>query len=986
MSTIINIKSALLIGMFYSLFFPTISATQTPSYYHYTSTDGLASSSVYDLIQDKDGYIWFATANGVSKFDGHKFINFSTADGLNSSNITNLVEGPNGELYFGNHEKGINKYNRGKIENYSNPTEQNLLFKGMITDGDKLYSYYANNISIVNPNSTINLFKRTLPDTTVINKMIKLSDGTIIAATSKGLSKFENQEVKKINVNGLGKQEIYWICSDKDNNLLLGANGRIYEIISNTAVRTIEINLHEMNKVIRLLKDTKGNIWFSIMNSGFYFIEAGTNRITDIGKKMGIEHAAVNNFLEDNEGNIWVSTYGEGVFCLNNLYLENYTENDGLSNNKVLAIERDHAGRMLVGTFDGLNVLENDSFNVLISKSGSTVDYTYIYGINCLNDTVYVNGTYHDSNNFIRKDYKNDRIYFFNSSAFCITEDNRFINGFWSNNIYIHPYRQKTVYGEVTYLFGDTSSVNKVYSIFEDSKTNLWIGSTSGLCKITNGKKSFFPLNEILSTTTRFIYQDRKNKVWFAGDKGIASYDLNDSFITSYPKIKEHDLTSSNTLSVDKYNRLWIGSMKGLFIVDNDSVKILNTSTGLPSNEILSLYYDSTNNRMWIGSAKGLSSLDITALDNEKILPVNVRIKNIRTEDSVYTNFNNINFEPDQNNIFMDFSAENYSSPSSVKYQYMIKDEWIDIPNDYINFTSLKKGPYKLAIRAKTINRPWGDPEVISFSILPYFTETLLFRASVIGFVIIGIVFGAAKRIRYLKTKNKESIDINNQINELKHRALSAMMNPHFIFNSLNSIQYFINIDRKREANDYISLMARLIRMNLDSASQSFIRLDDEIKRLKLYLQIEKLRFTGKFEYEIFTGKGVEPETIMIPNMIIQPFVENSIWHGIMPSGRNGFIKTSFNFENITINDSAFKFLVIRIADNGIGLTEAQKNKKDGHISRGIQIIQDRLILLSKEQNLPHPIIEDLNLKDKDSRGTEVVLSIPPDLYKINVE
>jgi LytS/YehU family sensor histidine kinase len=266
---------------------------------------------------------------------------------------------------------------------------------------------------------------------------------------------------------------------------------------------------------------------------------------------------------------------------------------------------------------------------------------------------------------------------------------------------------------------------------------------------------------------------------------------------------------------------------------------------------------------------------------------------------------------------------------------------------------------------------------------LPIFRETIFSRATLIGLLITGIIFGAAVRAEYINARSKENLNINNQINELKHKALSSMMNPHFIFNSLNTVQYLINIDRKREANDYISLMAKLIRMNLETASQSFIRLDEEINRLELYLEIEKLRFSEKFNYEISVEKDITPCTIMIPNMIIQPFVENSICHGIVPSGRVGFLKLSFNFENITVNESAAKFFAIRITDNGIGFTEAQKCRKDGHISKGIQIIQERLVLLSKERNLPEPIIEDLNIKEKDARGTEVLLSIPPELYKI---
>jgi len=958
--------------------------SQTPPFYHYTSSEGLASSQVYDMIQDRNGFMWFATANGVSQFDGNEFVNFTTKDGLNSNSIICLTEGNNGEIYFGNETEGFNVFDVGKMEKYSYSTERNPVIIDVITDADKLYSYYANNISIVNKENTVNLLKNlNYPESMHINKIAKVNEKTLLAATSKGIYKFEDQELKEIKITGLEEQEFFWLCVDNEKNILLGAKGKIYEVKDNALVRTINVDLFEKNNVFRLLKDTKGNIWFSIMNKGFYFIKAGTNGIEDLGKKMKMEKSLVNNFLEDNEGNIWVSTYGEGVFCLNNLYLNNYSQKDGLSNDKVLAIEKDHSDRLFVGTLDGLNVLDNGNFFEIKNLTASVLDYTYIYEIKCMNDSVYIAGTFDSSNLLYRSNYKNYKLFQFLATSFCVTQKNEFIKASWNNDIFIQQYPPKKIQGEVKYLIGDSGTANKVFSIFNDERDNLWEGTTLGLCKITHDQKSYFTDNEILSSKIKYIIQDRNNKVWFAGDKGVASYDLNDSVVMSYPKIGEHDMVSSNTLSVDNYNRIWIGSMNGLFILDKDSIKALNTETGLPSNEILSLYYDNAENNMWVGSAKGLSSLDINALDVQNTLPVKVQIRIVRSEDSVYADFNNISFNPDVKNIFMEFSAVNLSSPGSVKYQYMIQDEWIDIPDDNINLISLEMGDYNLAIRAKAINTSWGEPKLVSFTVLPFFTETFYFRSSVAVLIFFGIVFAASKRIKFIKVREKEKLEISNQVNDLKHKALSSMMNPHFIFNSLNSVQYLVNSDRKREANDYIALMAKLIRMNLDTASESYIRLEDEIQRLDLYLQIEKLRFSEKFDYKITTGSKIDPVAIMIPNMIIQPFVENSIWHGIMPSSRNGFIKLSFNFEDVTVDNKTYKFFTIRIIDNGIGLTQAQKNKKDGHISKGIQIIQERLILLSKESKLPRPIFEDLNSNNKDTQGTEVVLSIPPELYKI---
>jgi len=227
-------------------------------------------------------------------------------------------------------------------------------------------------------------------------------------------------------------------------------------------------------------------------------------------------------------------------------------------------------------------------------------------------------------------------------------------------------------------------------------------------------------------------------------------------------------------------------------------------------------------------------------------------------------------------------------------------------------------------------------------------------------------------------------LELTERINELKHQALSAMMNPHFIFNSLNSVQYLINSNRNEEANDYIAVMAKLIRKNLDTAGNAFILLSEEIKRLILYLDLEKLRFQDGFSYDLITGVDVDAKSIMIPNMIIQPFVENTLWHGILNSGSKGRITISFSFEDVDIDSVICRSLLIKVTDNGIGITEAKKNKKEDHTSKGIQIIEERLRLLSAKMELPKPIMfDDLSSHDDDSHGTEVIILLPPQLYKI---
>ncbi|MDP2037411.1 MAG: histidine kinase, partial [Ignavibacteria bacterium] len=400
----------------------------------------------------------------------------------------------------------------------------------------------------------------------------------------------------------------------------------------------------------------------------------------------------------------------------------------------------------------------------------------------------------------------------------------------------------------------------------------------------------------------------------------------------------------------------------------------------------LSLYFDNESNSLYVGTSDGISLLEINAFDSYIHAKLTVKMINIKAGDSVYTNYNNLVFEPEQNHVYIEFKAVSFSSPGSVKYKYKLNtDEWVETEYDFLNFISLKNGEYKLQIMAKSQNSNWGKPYYLTFVINPGFTETVWFKA---GFFLLLFSFALWVVLWRMKQKTKkisEQLELNERINSLKHEALSAMMNPHFIFNSLNSVQYLINCQRNEEANDYIATMAKLIRKNLDTAGAGFILLEEEISRLKLYLDLEKLRFQDSFSYEIIIGADVDTAILMIPNMIIQPFVENTLWHGIINSGVKGVVTISFTFEEVDVDSVLSRSLIIKIADNGIGIKEATKNKKADHISKGIQIIEERLRLLSTKMQLPKPIMfEDLSSRNDNSHGTEVIISLPPPLYKVN--
>jgi len=976
-------------SVFFLLFFINNSLfSQTPSYYHYTSNEGLASSMVYNIMQSKDGFMWFATANGISRFDGHRFKNYGIKEGLNSDDITSMAEGREGEIYISNYEKGINVLKDGIITNYTKQGDKLMRIMFVFMEQNRLFGYGSSGLLSFNNGKTESVLKYKIGTDTrnnpiVFNKIDKISNGTYLASTTNGFYRIEDTKFKKLNIGGFPDEEIYCMFESKEGIIYAGTAGKIYLIKNNNVIKVIKTDFAD-DKITNIMIDSRGNVWFSIINRGFYVIRAGSDKIFDIGGKLKLQIAVINHFCEDNEGNIWVSTFGKGVFCLNNLYINNYSEDDGLSNNNVQVIEKDNYGRILIGTLNGINILDDGKLRMM--KSGTKLILTdFIHDIKLINGKVYVCASF-KNNNVIERFYKETEFVLFSGPTVCMTKDYNYLVGGWQNDIFKNKNISKiiNIHKESHFpVIGEEYKINRINNIIEDSENNLWIGTTLGLCEIKNGTKKLFSENEILRGTIKSIIEDNKKRLWFAGEKGIASYGLKDSIFTDYKSISGYDISSSTSLAVDNYDRMWIGNKKGIYILGHNSIKFINTSQGLPSNDVLSLYYDKDKNVMWVGTINGFSSFDISMFDGYKYMPLKVKIDNVIAGDSVYTKFDNLEFEPINNNIHIDFNVICFSSRSNIKYQYKLNNEWLNTENDYLDFSSMKEGSYNLYFRAKTQNGEWSKPSDVSFVIKPKFTETILFQLMIILCIIVIFLFAARYRINYSRKKSAAKIENTKKMFELKHQALSAMMNPHFVFNSLNSVQYLVNQGRKDEANDYISILAKLIRKNLDIASNSFILLDEEINRLTLYLEIEKLRFQDKFSYEIYADEDVDIESVMIPNMILQPFVENAVWYGIMNSGKKGFVKISFRFENVDIDSKSHRCLVIKITDNGIGLKKSGENKKEGHNSKGIKIIEERLQLLSQELELPTPvIIEDLSLRNENSTGTEVIITLPDTLYK----
>ncbi len=954
-------------------------------YRHYTSKDGLAGSNVLAFLQDKNGFIWLATSNGLSRFDGQEFKNYRTEDGLTSNNLTGL--GSVGDsIFISSYDKGISYLYKGNIHSYKILNEKTPLIHHMINDENHLYAYgnYLYDISEHNLKKVISISNTSQPGNRrvfQINDAELINDGYLFFCSSYGLYKYYNSTLSKFKMKG-NIDPFFFTCIYKtnDNEILLGSLGKIWKL-DGTGISKIykNINLPGDKAVQHLLVDNFNNLWLSLINNGLYLIRNST--LINIGDRIGLDKAQINFIKKDNEGNIWIGTFGKGIFCFYNLAVTNYTALDGLKNNYILSIASDNLNRILIGTFNGLNIYKGGRFNNI--STGFAGSYHYIRNIQkCNNGDICVTGGFDMSENndgkVVTKIYNKRRVKIFNSAiAFEIGGDSILIGG-WENDLsYTTIIDNKLRIKSRIKLFEDSKQDYKINKILKDKEGNLWIGTSGGLCLIKKGRQIYFNKNSVLSNAINDIEESPAGDIWIAGAEGVSV--LSNGNWKNYLKEGDFDLSSSTSVTFDNLHNTWIGNSKGLYKISSNKISRFTDDFGLISNEVNSVYFSNESNSLWVGTNEGLSKIDLTLLKNYKKIICPVVINEVETNDSVYNNFANLNFSSDIKKVSVRFKAINFREPASLIYQYKIgvkEDErWSYTESPEIQFASLSPGKYKLLLRAKTVNGEWSNPAQVSFLIETPFVQSYLFYAMILLSLTICAVLLTRKFIGLKQKKIQEKKEIESKIVGLKQHALAAMVNPHFIFNSLNSIQNFMNNHNMKEANIFLTKFAKLIRLNLNMAQESFITLQEEIDRLELYLALEKMRFDNNFAYSIKIDDNIVRSQLQIPNMIIQPFVENAIWHGILPKGKKGNLEITCNFDN----DSD---LIISIKDNGVGFNKNIDTKRSGYISRGINIIKDRLELLNSSSNSKE-LIKIISNENASESGTTVKITLPKNLYML---
>jgi ligand-binding sensor domain-containing protein len=341
----------------------------------------------------------------------------------------------------------------------------------------------------------------------------------------------------------------------------------------------------------------------------------------------------------------------------------------------------------------------------------------------------------------------------------------------------------------------------------------------------------------------------------------------------------------------------------------------------------------------------------------EETINLKAKENNLKLSWSVITNL------PDE------FYILKYSFPPFI-------DEWVEVDNtNQLSLANIPPGTYQFLLRKENLITENAFQDFpLNISIAKPFLATYWFRGGVLLLIILIVYLYHRQKLNRIKKEEKLKTDFNKQLAEMELNHLRSQMNPHFMFNSLNSIKLFILKNEKEKAAEYLSSFSQLIRDILNYSKLNYIPLWDEIKTLKTYIELERMRFRKGFDFELDIDPNIDLVQTMVPPMILQPFVENAIWHGLMHKENDRKLKIIFTLEDTE--------LLCQIIDNGIGREKAAqiKSKSAARKSHGINITQSRLKQIRKKYSLE---IEDLYAATGEAAGTAVCLQIP---YKIESE
>jgi len=965
-------KSLFILLLVAGFFYAEKSWSQEPLTRKISFLEGLPSDVVYDLFVDNRGLLYLGTDKGLVTYNGVHFEEISISESLGNS-ISSLQQDEMGKIWCKNFANQL--FFISKDELVEDKVVKLLLAKEDANLVD--FCLGTRSLFILTQNAVYKYAKGTthlvykIADAT-INQLNSIeynqTEDKLYVSSTNFIFTFQNDILIKKQPTQTGPKMLEVFKGKLSYGYTSGISNCFYN------GKNIALNHPNLaHTFFNRLSATKEGLWLCT-NKGIYEFDEKNRAFTN----AFLSQVRVTDIVQDLEGNHWISSLDEGLFLMPSrkifeLNLDFKNKDEKVSYTRIAQFQE---GNYFIGTNDG-SVLET-------TKEGKRI-----------------------------RDYNTD----------------------WDNNIEFITFVGDTLLTNYGFFkIGNAAPISNVTylgkELLEDKRGNLLIASPAfgGLTARNMRDRPNFknPDNRykliefgadriktlvLREKRTRSILYHSVNEMYYFGFvDGLFTYDKRG--VEKEIRSKKNEPIIAAAMLENQDGSTWVATLQqGLYLIQNDKIiKQISTANGLSGNNCRRIEKD--NSGIWIITQtgfdfydlktsrvknvqlnlciKGITINDLTVFEQIVTLATNQGIfyfnKSILNEENLprlnFTDFlvNNKNVTPvdnlllahNQNNVNVKFNTIHYRSLGNYTYRYRLlglDDKWYNLSSNAknINFLSLNPGTYKFQINIK-IGEKYTQIQEINFEInKPFWLQYWFITLSIL--FLLGLLFLV---YRWAVIKTRKSEELKEQLALSQLTALRSQMNPHFIFNILNAVQGLIYSNQKSKASDYLGKFSDLMRRILDTSDKSEVTIEKEFETIELYVLLEKARFESDFEYKITFPMGVDLSAYTIPSMIIQPFVENAIKHGLMH-------KTGMKALEIKVELFEDTWC-ITIDDNGIGrkASEVINQKVQKHISFATKSIESRVKLINKTSTTTIDIeVIDKKSQDQVSLGTRIKIYVP---------
>lgn len=741
-------------------FLPLSLSAQRFPFENISLDQGLPQSVVYKIVQDSKGFIWFATQDGVGKYNGSDFQNFSLEEGLVDNMCRTIIEAPDGTIWVAT-DNGISI-----IDSKKNYSITNLYsFKGIGVRA--LYVDKNNNILVGSTNNGVyivtdtTITKRYTTENGLINdrvySIISNSSGAIFVGTNNGLSVIQNDEIQNYTTqNGLVSNRIRSIEIDEKNTVWIGGYGNgITYFKNNTFKKLTEKDGFPKNKINQILSLGDGELLIATDGDGVVKLDSNF-AITTISQKNGLSNSSVQSLAKDNENDLWIGTWGSGAFLLKQKHILHFDISDGLPESNITSVVVDYKNRIWVSTNNEGIVRFDGHKPVYFNKNNSILPVDRVYSLvkDSLN-TIWI-GT--DLDLFNYKDEKLNAIHISPNHPISIRKIAVNTDGsVWAGVFGKGVFRYKD--GETMWFSRKDGMLNdSVFAIAHRKNGETWIGSDGGISIIKNLKviKNISNQEGLVDNRISALMEDSKQTMWIGTYKSGLVHMVNDS--STIYSIK-NGLTNNLITFIleDEFGSIWVGTKKGVNRFKDRKISQYGTQNGLISNETNpnSAFYSSPN--LFIGTVEGLTVFDLSKEETNKNPPPVYITKTTVWDREIELN-KHLNFKYFDNYIAFDYTVVTFNNHKQINYKVRLigfDDEWRETDKKTIQYTNLPPGEYTFEVVAFTNSYIYSsEPARISFTIIPPIWGTKWFRFVAILFILFVIYVVFRLKARQLEKQN----------------------------------------------------------------------------------------------------------------------------------------------------------------------------------------------------------------------------------------